>query len=75
MGLLGQRIGDERLEDFVHVTKVAKDLGLIAPTIKRWLKNKVVDGVVWGRDRRNWVVIHRDSVVLLKKYRDSIKVQ
>lgn len=74
MGLLAKTIGDQRLEDYTHVGKVAKDLGLNPQTIKRWLKTGAVHGVVWGRDRRGWVFVHKESVKLLKSFRDSIRV-
>ena len=75
MTIIGKRISQENLDDFVYVVKVAKDLGLNPQTIKRWLKQKKVDGAVWGYDRRNWTCVHKDSVKLLKRYRDSVKLK
>ena len=74
MSLIGQRIGKHRLEDFVHVNKVANELELNPQTIKRWLKNPSLPKVIWGRDRRGWVYVHRDSVKVLMDYRDGVNV-
>jgi hypothetical protein len=30
---------------------------------------------MWGKDRRGWVFVHRESVRLLRVYRDSIKIK
>ena len=65
---------DLRLTDFVHVSKVASDLGLNPQTIKRWLKGESVPEVVSGRDRRGWVYIHRDSIKYLIDYRDRVRL-
>ena len=71
---IGKRIGDQRLTDFRKVSEVAKELKVNTQTLKNWLKKNRVNGVVWSRDRRNWIYIHRDSVQLLRKYRDGIKI-
>lgn len=75
MSFIAQKLSDERLEDFVQAKEAAKDVGVNVQTLKRWLKKSVVNGVKWGRDRRKWVYVHRDSVALLKKYSRSIRVQ
>lgn len=75
MALIAQTLSDERLDDFVPVKQVAKELGLHAQTVKKWLKKNVVSGVKWGRDRRDWVYVHRDALPVLKRYAKSIRVQ
>lgn len=75
MPAVGQRIGQHRLDDFVQVSKVAEELGVHPSTVKRWLKNGTVKGVTWGRDRRGWIHVQRDSVGLLKTYRDSVHLE
>ena len=72
MAEIGRRIGVERLDDYRRVSEVAEDLEINPQTLKRWLKDSVVPGVKWGRDRRQWIYIHRDSVKLLRKHRDRI---
>ena len=74
MGKIGKRIGEQRLAEFRRVREVAEELELNTQTLKRWLKEDRVDGVVWGRDRRKWIYIHRDSVNLLRDYRDTIYI-
>lgn len=73
--MANRRIGQQRLGDFVPVAKVAKELGMNRATIKRWLQGGKVENVVWGRDRRGWIFVSRDSIRLLRAYRDSIRVQ
>lgn len=72
---VGQRIGVKRLDDFVRVSKVAEELDVHVSTVKRWLKAGTVKGVMWGRDRRGWIYVERDSVALLKTYRDSVHLE
>jgi hypothetical protein len=74
MAEIGKTLGEQRLQDFVSVKAVAAELKLNPTTVKLWLKKKRVPQVIWGRDRRGWVFIHRDSVKLLHQYRDSIKI-
>lgn len=80
MAEIGKTIGEHRLQDFIPVKEAASELKLNTATIKRWLKQKNIKNikelkeVTWGRDRRGWVFIHRDSVKFLKQYRDSIKL-
>ncbi len=75
MSLIGKEISKHRLDDFVFLSKVAEELNLNSQTIKRWLRDEKVDGVIWGRDRRKWIVIHKESVKLIKDHRDSIKIK
>jgi hypothetical protein len=74
MAQIGSMIGEHRLDDFLPVSMAAAEVGVIPQTIKRWLKNKTVPNVVWGRDRRKRIFVHRESVPLLKHYSKSIKV-
>ena len=74
MAKIGKRIGEQRLADFRRVREVAEELKLNTQTLKRWLKENRVDGVIWGRDRRNWIYIHRDSIKLIREYRDAIHI-
>jgi DNA-binding transcriptional regulator YhcF (GntR family) len=74
MAEIGTTIGEQRLQDFITVREVAGELKLNPQTVKRWLKEKRVPKVTWGKDRRGWVFIHRESVKLLRQYRDSIKI-
>jgi hypothetical protein len=74
MALIGSTIGEARLDDFLPVSKVAEEVGVIAQTIKRWLKNKTVPNVTWGRDARKRIFVHKESVPLLKAYSRSIKI-
>ena len=73
--MANKRIGQQRLGDFVPVADVAEELGMNRATIKRWLKGGKVENVAWGRDRRGWIFVSRDSIELLRAYRDSIRVQ
>jgi excisionase family DNA binding protein len=74
MAEIGKTLGENRLQDYVSVKKVAEQLGLNPQTIKRWLKEKRVPKVKWGRDRRGWIFIFRDHVTLLQQYRDGISL-
>ena len=75
MSEIGKALGDQRLQDFISVSEVAAELQLNPQTVKRWLNEKRVPKVTWGKDRRGWVVVHRESVRLLRTYRDSIKIK
>ncbi len=72
MAEIGKTLGKQRLQDFVSVKKVAEQLGLNPQTIKRWLKERIVPEVSWGRDRRGWIYIYRDHIGFLEQYRDGI---
>jgi hypothetical protein len=74
MAKIGKPIGKQRLADFRRVREVAEELELNTQTLKRWLKDNRVNEVIWGRDRRNWIYIHRDSVNLIRNYRDAIHI-
>lgn len=74
MAEIGTTLGEQRLQDFLSAREVAEELALNPQTIKNWLKKKRVPKVRWGKDRRGWVFIHRDSVKLLRQYRDSIRL-
>ncbi len=75
MSEIGKALGGQRLQDFISVGEVATELQLNPQTVKHWLKEKRVQKVTWGRDRRGWVFVHRESVRLLRQYRDSIKIK
>jgi DNA-binding transcriptional regulator YhcF (GntR family) len=75
MSEIGKALGDQRLQDFISLREVAAGLGLNPQTVKRWLRDKRVLKVTWGKDRRGWVFVHRESVHLLRAYRDSIKLK
>jgi hypothetical protein len=75
MSEIGKALGDQRLQDFLPLREVASVLELNPQTVKRWLKEKRVPRVTWGKDRRGWVFVHRESVVLLRNYRDSIRIK
>ena len=75
MSEIGKTLGEQRLQDFISLREVAAELGLNPQTVKHWLKNRRVSRVMWGKDRRGWVFVHRESVRLLRVYRDSIKIK
>lgn len=75
MSEIGRTLGGQRLQDFIRLREVAAELELTPQTVKNWLKYKRVARVMWGKDRRGWVFVHRESVRLLRAYRDSIKIK
>lgn len=75
MGLIGKTIGAKRLIDFKPVSEVAKELKIHPTTLKRWLKMKIVKNVIWGRDRRKWIYVHKDSIRLLSEYMEQINIK
>ena len=75
MSEIGKTLGDQRLQDFISLREVAVELELNPQTVKRWLKEKRVPKITWGKDRRGWVFVHRESLRLLRAYRDSIKIK
>jgi len=75
MSEIGKALGDQRLPDFISVSEAAAELQLNPQTVKRWLKEKRAPKVTWGKDRRGWVFVHRESIRLLRAYRDSIKIK
>jgi hypothetical protein len=75
MSEIGKALGGQRLQDFISLREVAVEIELSPQTVKRWLKEKRVPKVTWGKDRRGWVFVHRESVRLLRAYRDSIKIK
>lgn len=75
MSEIGKALGDQRLQDFISLREVAVELELNPQTVKRWLKEKRVPKVTWGKDRRGWVFVQHESVRLLRAYRDSIRIK
>jgi hypothetical protein len=72
---IGKALGGQRLQDFIRLRGIALDLELNPQTVTRWLKEKRLPKVMWGKDRRGWVFVHRESASLLRACRDSIEIK
>lgn len=67
--------GAAKLRDYVLLKDAASRLKLKVPTLKRWLKQGNVKGVVWIKDRRGWIHVHKQSMKLVRQFRDKIVLQ
>jgi transposase-like protein len=74
MARIARDLSDAQLDDFSPVGKVAKEIGVHPSTLKRWLTEKKVPIVTWGRDRRNWIYVMKEHVKHLRKYKNSINL-
>lgn len=74
MSLIGQKALDGRRADFITASAAAAEVGVSASTVKKWLKERRVPGVEWGRDRNGWILVSKESLPLLRKHFDGVKL-
>ena len=74
MAVIGKTVTGKGVKEYLTLREVAAKLKLKPSTLKRWLKEGKIAGVIWGYDRRNWVIIHRKGIPLIRKYRDRIDI-
>ena len=72
MAEIGKKISYKGLKDYSILREVAEKLKLKVSTLKRWVKEEKVEGVTWGYDRRGWIIVHKDSIPAIRRYRDKI---
>jgi len=68
-------IASGKIDDFDSVKKVAEEIDVHPSTLKRWLRQKKVAGVQWGRDQRNWIVIKKEHIAKLKAYKTGVQLK
>jgi DNA-binding transcriptional regulator YhcF (GntR family) len=74
MAQIGGTIGSGRRDDFASVREAAEEVGINPTTLKRWLKEKKVPGVVWGKDARGWLLVEKKSISKLKEHKNEVHI-
>ncbi|MBM3125218.1 MAG: hypothetical protein FJZ87_09105 [Chloroflexi bacterium] len=74
MAEIGKTISNKGLKDYLTLREVALKLKLKPHTLKRWIKEDKIAGLEWGYDRRNWIIIHKKGILLIRRYRDGIRI-
>jgi excisionase family DNA binding protein len=75
MVVIGKKPDNKGLKEFITVKDAAQKLKVKVPTLKRWLKDEKITGVVLGRNNRGWILVHRNSLPLIRQYRDKVEIQ
>lgn len=72
---IGGVIGSGRRDDFTTVREAAAEIGIHQTTLKRWLRENTVPGVVWGRDSRGWILVEQFSISKLRNYNNRVHIE
>lgn len=74
MAEIPHAIGSGRIDEFDPVKQAAKDVGISASTLKRWLTEKKVQNVTWGRDSRKWIYVKKSDIPKLKAHKNNVSI-